>query len=140
MSSLSVKSWNNIWLNEGFATFSSWLWSEHTGGSSTYERAKATYDSIDAGSSFWKQSIADPQRNTMFSGAVYTRGGMTLASLRHKIGDDKFFLLLRTWVAQHRYGNVTTKEFTALANKVSGQNLDAFFKTWLWDQSKPPRI
>lgn len=138
--SVSVKTWNNIWLNEGFATFVSWIWQEHTGGSSTYETAKSLFDNIDAGSTFWKQSIADPQRNTMFSQAVYYRGAMTLASLRHKIGDQKFFTLMKTWATQHRYGNVTTKMFTHLASKVAGQNLDGFFKTWLWDQSKPSHI
>jgi aminopeptidase N len=76
----------------------------------------------------------------MFSSAVYYRGGMTLASLRHKIGDKKFFTLLKTWVREHRMGNATTEQFTALANKVSGQNLNGFFKTWLWDQSKPTKF
>ncbi len=138
--SLSVKSWDNIWLNEGFATFASWLWSEHSGGSSTYDRASSLFNQIPEGDSFWKQSIADPQRNTMFSSAVYSRGGMTLASLRHLIGDKDFFDLMRTWATDHRFGNVTTKQFTDLASKISGQNLDAFFKTWLWDQVKPPKI
>ncbi len=138
--SLSVKSWNNIWLNEGFATFSAWLWREHSGGGSTYESAKQTYDSIPAGNDFWNQSIADPKRDTMFSSAVYARGGMTLASLRHKIGDKDFFTIMKTWATQHRYGNVVTKQFTDLANKVTGTNLDGFFKTWLWDQVKPPKI
>ena len=73
----------------------------------------------------------------MFSGAVYLRGGMTLASLRDRIGDAHFFELLRSWVAAHRYGNATTAEFVALAEKVSGQHLDGFFRTWLWDQKKP---
>lgn len=138
--SVSVKTWDNIWLNEGFATFSSWLWGEHQGGTSTYDRAKSTYDALGEDDPFWKQSIADPQRDTMFSNAVYTRGGMTLASLRHKIGDKDFFTLLQTWVAQHKGGNATTKQFTDLANKISGQNLDSFFKDWLWKQAKPPKI
>ena len=123
--SLSVKTWDNIWLNEGFATFGQWLWIEHTSGTSTYDTAKATFNSIPAGDSFWKQSIADPQRNTMFSNAVYTRGGLTLASLRHKIGDKDFFNLMRTWVSSHRYGNVETKQFTALASRSPGRTSTA---------------
>ena len=138
--SLSVKTWQNIWLNEGFATFASWLWAEHRGGDTTYAYAKRIFTSIRAGSKFWKQSIADPKRNTMFSQAVYYRGAMTLASLRHRIGDQKFFQLLKTWATTYRYGNVTTPEFTNLASRVSGQNLDRFFHTWLWKQAKPPAI
>ncbi len=135
--SVSVKTWKEIWLNEGFATFAASLWTEHTGGASTYASALATYNRIAASSAFWNQSIADPQRDTMFSSAVYTRGGMTLASLRHKIGDYAFFTLLHKWTAQHRYGNATTAQFVALAEQVSGQDLGTFFQTWLWDKTKP---
>lgn len=138
--SLSVATWRHIWLNEGFATFVSWLWPEHEGGPTSYQTAKGIFNDIPADSDFWKQSVADPERNTMFSSAVYYRGGMTLASLRHRIGDQKFFTLMRTWATQHRFGNVTTKQFTTLAADVAGESLDGFFKTWLWDQTKPPKI
>jgi len=135
--SVSVRTWRHIWLNEGFATFAAWLWTEHEGGDSTYTSAKNVYDGIPASNSFWNQSVADPKRNTMFSGAVYERGGMTLAALRHRIGSADFFTILRTWTRTHRYGTATTAQFIALAEKVSGQNLDSFFKTWLWDKTKP---
>jgi aminopeptidase N len=134
---VSVRSWRDIWLNEGFATFAEWLWDEHTHGTSTDTAARATFRHYKAGSAFWQQSIADPGRNRMFSAAVYERGGMTLAALRDRIGDTHLFELLRSWVAAHRYGNATTSEFTALAEKISGQHLDAFFRTWLWDVKKP---
>jgi aminopeptidase N len=135
--SVSVRTWRDIWLNEGFATFAAWLWTEHTGGNSTYVSARNTYNAIAATSSFWNQSIADPQRDTMFSGAVYNRGGMTLAAQRHRIGDPAFFTLLNKWTAQHRYGNATTAQFVALAERVSGENLESFFDTWLWRKTKP---
>ena len=136
--SVSVRTWRDIWINEGFATFCMYLWGEHTGLSgSTFAEFQALYKSVPANSSFWKQSIADPKRDTMFSSAVYYRGGMTLAALRHRIGDTKFFTLLKTWATQHRYGNATTAQFVALAEKVSGQDLGHFFHTWLWQQQKP---
>jgi aminopeptidase N len=62
---------------------------------------------------------------------------MTLQALREKIGDDKFFTILRTWYRDHRYGNVTTADFIALSEKVSGADLDAFFTTWLYTAGKP---
>ena len=76
----------------------------------------------------------------MFSEAVYFRGAMTLAALRHKIGDRDFFTLLRTWTRAHRYGNATTGQFTHLAHKVSGVRLHQFFRTWLWMKAKPPSL
>jgi aminopeptidase N len=136
--SVSVADWREIWLNEGFATFASWLWAEHTGGPTTLQIAKDVYNTRPATSDFWNQSIADPKRDTMFSQAVYERGGMALAMLRDKIGDTDFFRLLRTWAGTHRYGNATTAEFTVLAEKISGRDLTSFFDAWLWQKSRPP--
>jgi aminopeptidase N len=62
---------------------------------------------------------------------------MTLHQLRLAVGDDDFFTILRTWAADHQYGNGTTEQFTALAEKVSGQQLDELFQTWLYTPSKP---
>ena len=104
---------------------------------STYASGKKAYDAVPANDSFWNQSVADPKRNTMFSSAVYYRGGLTLAALRHRIGRADFSRLLRTWTAQHRYGTATTAQFVALAEKISHRDLGAFFHTWLWQKSKP---
>jgi aminopeptidase N len=135
--SVSVQSWRDIWLNEGFATFAGDLWGEHTGGPRTVDVARGLWASIAPGDPFWSQSIADPQRDGMFSRAVYLRGAMTLSALRRRLGDPTFFRLLRTWTSSHRYGNATTNQFIALAEQVSGQDLAAFFQTWLWDKTRP---
>jgi aminopeptidase N len=135
--SVSVRTWRDIWLNEGFATFSAWLWNEHTGVRTAAQSFQTAYDSRPADRPFWTTLVADPQRDTMFSSAVYQRGAMTLQALRQKIGDTDFFRLLRAWAAIHRYGNADTADFIALANHVSGQNLTGFFTTWLYTGSKP---
>ena len=135
--SVSVYSWQDIWLNEGFATFAQQLWDEHTGGDSTYAFFKGVYAEVPAAAGFWHLKVADPKRDTMFDQAVYYRGGMTLAALRHRIGDATFFRLLRTWTAQHRYGNATTAQFIHLAESVSGQDLTNFFRVWIYTASKP---
>ena len=138
--SVSVESWKDIWLNEGFATFSEWLWAEHDGGMSTWRQARREFADTPADDTYWKQSIADPQRDGMFSGAVYKRGGLTMAALRHKIGDKAFFRLLRLWVRIHQHGNASTADFRRLAGEVSGQRLGHFFHTWLWRQAKPSHL
>jgi Peptidase family M1 domain len=67
----------------------------------------------------------------MFDGTIYDRGAMTLQALREKIGDRAFFTVMRTWYADNKYGNVTTPQFIALAERVSRQNLRDFFTQWL---------
>jgi aminopeptidase N len=134
--SVSPATWPNIWLNEGFATFAEYLWLDHLGTRTAHASFLRDYNR-NAASSFWQTIVADPQRDTMFASAVYRRGGMTLQALREKIGDDDFFEILRTWVADHRYGTVTTEEFIDLSEEISGQDLTDFFQVWLYTAGKP---
>jgi aminopeptidase N len=62
---------------------------------------------------------------------------MTLEALRQKVGSHDFCVILPTWAEQHKYGNVTTAQFIRLSERVSGQDLDAFFKAWLYTPEKP---
>jgi aminopeptidase N len=134
--SVSPATWPNIWLNEGFASFAEYLWAEHLGTRTGHQSFLQDY-SRSATSSFWQIVVADPQRDTMFASAVYRRGAMTLQALREKIGEEKFFQILRTWVADHRHGHGTTEQFIALAEEISGQQLDAFFDVWIYQKGKP---
>ena len=65
---------------------------------------------------------------------------MTLHALRLEIGDRDFFRLLRTWTQSRAGDNVTIAEFIALAERISGEQLDAFFDTWLFTGAKPPEL
>ncbi|MEV4441917.1 M1 family metallopeptidase [Streptomyces sp. NPDC049577] len=135
--SVSVARWKDIWLNEGFASYAEWLWAEHKGTGSAHDAFRAAYAARKADDPFWKIDVADPQRDTMFSRAVYSRGAMTLQALRERIGDRAFFRLLPLWTARHRYGNASTADFVALAEQVSGQDLGSLFATWLSSRNKP---
>jgi aminopeptidase N len=135
--SVSVADWQHIWLNEGFASYAQYLWTEHLGGASPHDQFVAEFNSRPASDPFWNSQIADPQRDTMFQRAVYRRGAMTLQALRDKIGDDAFFRVLRTWTAEHFQGNATTVQFIALSERISGQDLGNFFQVWLYTPSKP---
>ncbi|MCE4944783.1 M1 family metallopeptidase [Streptomyces albulus] len=135
--SVSVRQWKDIWLNEGFATYAQWLWSEHRGTTTAHDAFRKAYRATPADDAFWKIKVSDPQRDTMFSDAVYERGAMALQALRERIGDRAFFRLLPAWTARHRYGNADTADFIALAEKVSGQRLGDLFHTWLDTQSRP---
>ncbi|MFE1880638.1 M1 family metallopeptidase [Streptomyces diastatochromogenes] len=135
--SVSVAQWKDIWLNEGFATYAQWLWAEHQGTRSAHDSFLAAYNARPADAAFWQIKVADPQRDTMFASAVYQRGAMTLQALRERIGDQAFFKLLPTWTRLHRYGNADTADFVRLAERISGQQLDDLFDTWLFTTGKP---
>jgi aminopeptidase N len=135
---VSVQDWDDVWLNESFATFAANLYTEKHGGATVHDTALAVYNRHSATDTWWNVKIADPQRDTMFHDRVYSGGGMVLEFLREKIGDDAFFNLLHTWFEQHKYGNGSTEQFTALASKISHQDLSSFFQTWLYSTGKPP--
>jgi len=132
---VSVDQWKETWLNEGFASYAEWLWSEEQGEGTAQELFDYLYATEP--DEFWTVAPAEPGPSEIFGNAVYDRGAMTLHQLRLAIGDDDFFELLRTWVAEKKYGNADTAEFIALAEKVSGQQLDELFQAWLYTPSKP---
>jgi aminopeptidase N len=128
-------------LNEGFATWSEWIYDEMHGGAPAQDRFDELYAIPEDDPSFedlWfpaPDALQDPSQ--LFTTPVYDRGAMTLQALRVKIGDATFFRLLRAWYAQNKYGNVTTSDFIALAERKSGRNLDHFFRVWLFKEGRP---
>ena len=136
--SVTLTTWPDIWLHEGFATWSEWIWSERQGNKSAAQWFKQLYNKPPQDTAFWSPAIAaftDPA--LLFNGTVYYRGAMTLQALREKIGDMAFFQLLNAWATQNRYGNVTTQDFIDLAEQMSGKDLTAFFNAWIFQEAKP---
>ncbi len=140
--SVSPATWRDIWLNEGFATYSSWLWFEHRDGvSALNQRVEGAYNRLRASQTTMSANPAvtgDPGANRLFDGAlVYTRGALTLHALRLAVGDDAFFAILQTFHATYMYGNASTADFIAVAEAVSGQDLEALFDAWLYQPELP---
>lgn len=81
--------------------------------------------------------IGDPQPDNLFDFEVYERGAMTLHALRAKVGDEVFFQILQAWAAEYANSNATTDDFIALAERVSGLELGAFFNGWLYSTEVP---
>jgi hypothetical protein len=77
------------------------------------------------------ENVLEAARQGLFHPAVYFRGAMTLHELRRQAGDARFFTMLGRWAQSQAGGTVTTDEFIALAEKVSGQELDGLFDQWL---------
>jgi aminopeptidase N len=134
--SLTVADWRHIWLNEGFATYAEWLWSEVAGEQAVVAHA-AQWHAWLAGHRA-DVAIADPGVDRMFDPLVYKRGALALHALRTKIGDVAFFAMLRSWVAEHRHGTVTTAQFRAHARRFATEPLDDLFTAWLDRPALPP--
>lgn len=86
---------------------------------------------------FWGVTLNDPTGRRIFSTTVYLRGAMTFQALRNRIGEDDYRELLREWASRYAYDNVSTADFTALAEEISGEDLTGFFEAWLNGTTRP---
>jgi aminopeptidase N len=138
--------WRDLWLNEGFAEFSTWLWEAEAGGGKPVARRFAD---MYTGLITWDVAPADaPNAAKAFDrAAMYFRGAMTVAAIREifiatdGLGEAAFRSLLRTWLVDHAHGNVTTEQFVALVKRFDpgrAGRWDAFFREWLYTVYEDP--
>jgi aminopeptidase N len=136
--SVGLRRWPEIWLNEGFATWTEWYYAERHGRRSAHAIFDRLYRVPASNEEFWDPPSAHPGTpKHLFGPSVYIRGAMALQALRMKIGTKPMLRLLRRWAVEHRYGSGTIKEFIDLAEEVSERELDPFFQRWLYRPGKP---
>ncbi|WP_150309084.1 M1 family metallopeptidase [Planctomonas psychrotolerans] len=128
--SVGLTEWRHIWLNEGFACYAEWLWSEHSGGASADALARGHHARLARLGQDIR--IGEPGARLMFDDRVYKRGALTLHAVRRRLGDPAFFDLLTRWCDRHRHGTVTTADFVAESGLGSG-----FFQPWLFSAAMP---
>ena len=133
---MTARQWSDIWIHEGFACYTEWLWSPLAGGRSTEEWARhhwarlteLPHDLI----------VGAPGAADMFDDRVYKRGALTVHAVRVAVGEEAFWALVRSFVAEHRYAVVSTADFEAHASRVAGVDLSGLFDAWLRSPALPP--
>ena len=136
--SVGLRRWPDVWLNEGFATWTQWYYEERHGGPTVRQIFRILKHEPARHASVWEPPAGDPGKPAdLFDESVYLRGGMALEALRIEIGTGEMLEVLKRWATEHRYGNADTAEFIALAEAVSGERLRPLFRRWLFEPGKP---
>jgi aminopeptidase N len=122
---ISVGDIADMWLHEGFATYTEMLFIESLYGKDAYQRAINHLDKyIIRGSVLGKRHVHD---NVFRSYNIYGKGAKTLHLLRNHIANDvKFFDILKTFQTQYRHKIVYTEDFIKVVNEKTGQDLTTF--------------
>jgi aminopeptidase N len=141
--SVSPRTWSDLWLNEGHATWYEALYAEERAGRTLEARMKAAYGASDR----WRAEGGPPaapkapkpgQKISIFRPNVYDGAALVLYALRQEIGRRSFENLERAWVRDHRDGTASTADFVHLASEISGRDLGGFLQDWLYGKKTPP--
>ncbi len=139
---VSEKDWADVWLSEGFATYMTHLYLEHKYGidtlNSRMQRDRSTV------LKFYKKrktpvvDFSEPDSLMLLLNAnSYEKGSWVLHMLRRKLGDEIFRKGIQTYYLTYKGSNASTDDFMRVMEKVSKQDLNLFFKQWLFTPGQP---
>jgi aminopeptidase N len=139
---VTERDWDHVWLSEGFATYFTLLFREHAYGRDDFvdglkgasERVFTQYDQ-DPDYRIVHDNLDDMSRVT--SGATYQKGAWVLHMLRKRMGDEAFWAGIQAYYRAHMNGTATTDDFRRAMEQASGENLEAFFRQWLYQGGNP---
>lgn len=140
--SVSPRTWSDLWLNEGHASWYEALYAQEKAQQPVERRMRHAYTQSDR----WRAAGGPPaapkppepgQKISLFRPVVYDGSALVLYALRQEIGQDAFERLQREWVSRYQDGTATTADFTQLASRIAGRDLSEFFKGWLYSDRTP---
>ena len=137
---VTCKTWNDIWLNEGFATYSEGVYYEGKYGRQLYD--SFIYQLMSGVKKYQQNSVYVNDISSIdniFSSTSYLKGGLVLHMLRGIVGDSTFFRIMKTYNSDPRYAynSASTSDFQGVAESVSGLDLSYFFNEWIYGVDYP---
>ena len=136
---ITCGSWHDIWLNEGFATYSEALTREALDGQTAFDNWKESavnYIISEPNGAVYVQDTTSISR--IFSGRLtYRKGAMVLNMLRLKLGDADFFQAIRNYLNHYRFQYALTPDLRQEFESQSGQSLTEFFDDWVYGEGYP---
>ncbi len=141
---VTCATWRDIWINEGFASYAEYLFTERYRDEQTaYNYMQRVHERIfsdtNTGGSIYlpENDTTNPYR--IFDGRLsYLKPSAVLHTLRYYINDDKvFFFILKTFLGRYANGNAGTEDFKQTAEELSGIDLDRFFAQWIYGEGYP---
>ncbi|NUL46393.1 M1 family metallopeptidase [Cellulosimicrobium funkei] len=139
--SLTLRQWKDIWLHEGFACYSEWLWGAESGHGTLASLARTAWQGLALKAQ--DLVVADPGPDLMFDDRIYKRGALTLFALNRALGDEVFTDLIRSWVSEHRHSSVDTGMFLDHADRhaeaagLPAGHARAVLSPWLCEPALP---
>ncbi|MFH1314227.1 MAG: M1 family aminopeptidase [Candidatus Eisenbacteria bacterium] len=127
---VTCRDWKEVWLNEGFASYSEALWVEHNDGAAYF---RIYMEGMDNGP--YSGTVYDPPY--VWSSIVYDKGAWTLNMLRWVMDDEGFFQMLLDYRHAYEHGNVVTDDLVSIAESVYGNDLNWFFDQWVYREGRP---
>ncbi|MFB3787889.1 MAG: M1 family aminopeptidase [bacterium] len=138
---VTCQSWNDLWLNESFATYSEPLWIRHEKGQDAFlESVLDMMEGYIGSSQGYTRPIVTNEYESpweMFDSHSYPKGGSVLHMLRNQAGEDLFRKILNRFLVKHAPGLVSTADFMQVVEEVTGKPMDRFFEQWIYRPGHP---
>lgn len=135
--SVTLDRWNDLWLNEGFATYFANVWYEDTRGVDLQQQYGSWF-TANTDPEFWEVAPgAVPNEGYLFSNAAYGRGSYLLAALRTSVGEEDFAKITKQWFSTFHTASASSAQFVTHSNEITGLDLSHFFNTWLYGEGRP---